>query len=94
MQKSICILTLYLSQLFLHRFRNELARSLTNGKKLSSLFINLSKEGQQRVIFFLNPISDSSWLTRCWESFPIALNAIDECQHSKRTLWPYFSGPT
>ena len=41
MQKSFCILTLYLFMfalnLFLHRFRNELARSLTNGNHFSSL---------------------------------------------------------
>ena len=41
MQKNICILTLRLhvhvcSQFILHRFRNELARSLTNGNHFSS----------------------------------------------------------
>ena len=41
MQESICILTLYLFMfalnLVLHRFRNELARSLSNGNLFSSL---------------------------------------------------------
>ena len=44
MQKSICIFTLYLFMfalnLFLHRFRNELTHSLTNGNHFSSLVLN------------------------------------------------------
>ena len=43
MQKKICILTLYLFifalNLLLHRFRNELARSLTNGNYFSSIYM-------------------------------------------------------
>ena len=43
MQKSLCILTVHVcSQFILHRIRNELAHSLTNGNHFSSLLYNNS----------------------------------------------------